>query len=51
MADTKYISSIKLSDGSEYAIKDAEAREILLSLFSDEVTIDCSDTNTSETNN
>ena len=41
MDEKKYISSVKLVDGSVYNIKDAESREMLDSLFSDEIIIDC----------
>ena len=39
--DEKYISSVKMVDGSVYNIKDAEVRAILASLFTDEIIIDC----------
>lgn len=39
--NTQYISSVKLVDGSVYNIKDAEVREMLASLFKDEIIIDC----------
>jgi hypothetical protein len=41
MDETKYISSVKMADGSIYNIKDAEFRAILTSLLEDEVIIDC----------
>lgn len=46
MAEKKYISSVKIDVSSEeeatvYEIKDAEARALLLSLFSEEIIIDC----------
>lgn len=41
MDENKYISSVKMVDGSVYNIKDAEVREMLASLFSDEIIIDC----------
>ena len=41
MDERKYISSVKLTDGSIYGFKDAKAREILDNLFSNELIIDC----------
>lgn len=46
MAEKKYISSVKIDVDPEqepkvYVIKDAEARALLQSLFSDEIIIDC----------
>ena len=41
MDEKQYISSVKMADGSVYNIKDAEVREMLESLFSDEFIIDC----------
>ena len=41
MDEKRYISSVKLVDGSVYNIKDAEVREMLESLFGDEFIIDC----------
>ena len=46
MAENKYISSVKIDvdpteEATVYEIKDAEARAILTSLFSDEIIIDC----------
>ena len=44
MDEKKYISSVKMADGSVYDIKDAEIRAILASLFtetSDGLIIDC----------
>lgn len=41
MDEKQYISSVKMADGSVYNIKDAEVRERLESLFSDEFIIDC----------
>ena len=41
MAEKKCISSVKMVDGSVYEIKDAEARALLSSLFSEEIIIDC----------
>ena len=41
MDKTQYISSVKLPDGSVYKLKDVETREILDSIFNDELIIDC----------
>ena len=41
MDEIKYISSVKLPDGSVYKLKDVETREILDSIFNDELIIDC----------
>ena len=41
MDEKRYISSVKMVDGSVYSIKDAEAHELLNSLYSDEIIIDC----------
>lgn len=41
MDEIKYISSVKLPDGSVYQLKDVETREILDSIFNDELIIDC----------
>ena len=41
MEEKQYISSVKMVDGSVYNIKDAEAHELLDSLFIDEIIIDC----------
>lgn len=38
--ETKYISSVKLVDGSVYDIKDAEARKALDNLFLEELILD-----------
>ena len=39
--EQKYISSVKLPDGSVYELKDIWTREILDSIFNDELIIDC----------
>jgi hypothetical protein len=44
MDEIKYISSVKLPDGSVYKLKDVETREILDSIFNDELVIDCGGT-------
>jgi hypothetical protein len=41
MDEKKYISSVKMVDGSVYNIKDAEAHVLLESLFNGEIIIDC----------
>ena len=41
MDEKKYISSVKLVDGSVYNIKDAEVREMLDGLLEEEIIIDC----------
>ena len=41
MDEKKYISSVKLPDGSVYVLKDVETREILNYMFEDEFIIDC----------
>ena len=41
MDEKQYISSVKLPDGSVYALKDVETREILKIIFDDELIIDC----------
>lgn len=41
MDEKKYISSVKLADGSIYNIKDSESQEILLYLLQEEIIIDC----------
>lgn len=41
MDEIKYISSVKLPDGSVYKLKDVETREILDAIFNDELIIDC----------
>ena len=41
MDEKQCISSVKLVDGSVYNIKDAEVREMLASLFLNEIIIDC----------
>lgn len=44
MDEKQYISSVKLPDGSVYALKDVETRDILNSIFNDELIIDCGST-------
>lgn len=44
MDEIKYISSVKLPDGSVYKLKDVETREILDTFFSDELILDCGGT-------
>ena len=41
MDENKYISSVKLADGSIYDIKDKHAQDMLNMLFSEELIIDC----------
>ena len=41
MDEKKYISSVKMVDGSVYNIKDAEVREMLADLLDEELIIDC----------
>lgn len=41
MDEKQYVSSVKLVDGSVYNIKDAEVREMLEGLLSEEIIIDC----------
>ena len=41
MDEKRYISGVKMVDGSVYNIKDAEAHELLESLFTEEIIIDC----------
>ena len=41
MDEKQYISSIKLADGTIYEVKDSEARELLNSLFGEELIINC----------
>lgn len=41
MEEKQYISSVKFVDGTVYSIKDAEVRDLLKDLLSDELIIDC----------
>ena len=41
MAEKQYISRVKFVDGTVYNVKDIEAREMIESLFTDELIIDC----------
>ena len=41
MGNKQYISSVKMTNGSVYNLKDVEARQTLNSLFDDELVIDC----------
>lgn len=41
MDEKQYISSVKLPDNSVYELKDVEARDMLNSIFDDELIIDC----------
>lgn len=44
MDEKQYISSVKMANGSVYSLKDAEVRQVLSSLFNDELVIDCGGT-------